>query len=275
MKNAQFDKQAHRGGRGLMPENTIPAMLHGMDLGATTLEMDLVISGDRQVVVSHDTYFHEKITTTPEGQMLSRAEALKSLLYNMTYDRIMTYDVGLKPHPDFPRQQKMPVGKPLLGRLLDATENHAKQTGRNIRYNLEIKSKPELDGLQHPPVEEFVELVMAVILEKGVQDRVTIQSFDPRPLRIVHQKYPHLSTALLIEGNDQRSLEEQLRNLGYTPAVYSPHFKLVTPSLIKKCHAQNMLIIPWTVNSLKNILTLKGWGVDGVISDFPDLFASI
>src|SRR5829696_9647476 len=97
--NIAFDKEGHRGCRGLMPENTIPAMLKAIDLDVTTLEMDLNVSADKQVVVSHDPYFNEKITTTPEGKSLTKAEAVTRLLYSMRYDSIRKYDVGLKPHP--------------------------------------------------------------------------------------------------------------------------------------------------------------------------------
>src|SRR5688500_15142344 len=120
-----FDAQGHRGARGLSPENTIPSMLKGIDHGVTTLELDVVVSKDLQVVVSHDVYFHETITTTPEGEHLSRQEATKRLLFNMNYDSIRKYDVGLKPHPEFPRQEKIAAYKPTLAELLDATEAYA------------------------------------------------------------------------------------------------------------------------------------------------------
>src|SRR4051794_38688391 len=103
---SKLDLQAHRGGRGLMPENTIPAMENAIDLGVTTLEMDVVISKDNKVVVSHDPYFNEIITTTPEGAFLTKDSAPRYLLYLMPYDSIKKFDVGSKPHPDFPRQQK-------------------------------------------------------------------------------------------------------------------------------------------------------------------------
>src|SRR5512141_1589187 len=98
-----FDKQGHRGCRGLMPENTIPAMLAAIDLGVTTLEMDVVISKDRKVVVSHDPWFSDQLTTTPEGLPLTKNEAEHRLLFDMDYDSISKYDVGLRPHPGFPR----------------------------------------------------------------------------------------------------------------------------------------------------------------------------
>lgn len=278
-KGANFPKglnmQGHRGSRGLMPENTIPAMRKAIDLGATTLELDLVISGDKQVVVSHDPHFHENITTTPEGKTLTKGEAGKRLLYTMPYDSIQKYDVGLKPHPDFPRQEKLAVHKPLLADLLTDAEAYAKEKGRPVYYNIEIKSKPEGDGKKHPPVEEFVDLAMAVMNGKGIVARTTVQSFDPRALQVVHRKYPGVMTSLLIEGTEKRTLEEQLAQLGYTPPVYSPHFSLVNASLVEACHQKGMRVIPWTANNLEEMKRLKDLKVDGIITDYPDLFAQL
>ncbi|RYF85410.1 MAG: glycerophosphodiester phosphodiesterase [Chitinophagaceae bacterium] len=270
-----LDKQGHRGGRGLMPENTIPAMIHAIDLNVTTLELDLNISKDKKVVVSHDPYFNEKITTTPEGGYLTKAEAAKRLLYNMPYDSIRKYDVGLKPHPDFPRQEKVAAYKPLLADLIDAAEAHAKEKGRTMLYNIEIKSKPENDGKKHPPVEEFVDLAMAVINAKGIAARTTIQSFDPRALQVMHRKYPTVVTSLLIEDNDKRSLDEQLQQLGFTPNVYSPHYSLVTEALVAQCHQKNIKVLPWTVNTLDEMKQLIDLKVDGIITDYPDLFQQL
>lgn len=270
-----FDMQAHRGGRGLLPENTITAMLNAMELGVTTLEMDVVISADKKVVVSHDPYFHENITTTPEGKMLTKAEAGNRLLYGMSYDSISRYDVGLKTHPDFTRQQKMAARKPLLSDLLAATESYAAKQKRPIAYNIEIKSKPENDGKKHPAVEEFTDLAMAVIYSNKTAKRTTIQSFDPRALQVMHKKYPGISTSLLMEGTDKRTLAAQLEQLGFTPTTYSPHFSLVTPALIKECHEKNITVIPWTVNNLADMQRLKDMGTDGIITDYPDLFKQL
>jgi glycerophosphoryl diester phosphodiesterase len=270
-----FDEEAHRGGRGLMPENTIPAMMNAIDLGVTTLEMDTHITQDNKVVVSHDPYFNENFTTTPEGKTLTKAEAVKRLLYTMTYDSIQKYDVGLKPYAAFPRQKKIAVQKPLLADLLDATEKHAGEKGKAMFYNIEIKSKPENDGKKHPPVEAFVDLVMQVILQKGTEARTVIQSFDPRALQVMHRKYPSVATSLLIEDYDKRSVEEQLQHLGFTPFVYSPHFLLVTPQLVQQCRSRQMKLVPWTINTLEQIQQLKNMGVDGIITDYPDLFQQL
>jgi len=270
-----FDKEAHRGGRGLMPENTIPAMLHAIDLDVTTLEMDTHITRDGQVVVSHDPYFNENITTTPEGKTLTKEAARQRLLYTMPYDSIAKYDVGLKPYPAFPQQQKIAAHKPLLSALIDATEAHARQKGKSMNYNIEIKSKPGGEGRLHPAVEEFVDKVMQVINEKGIASRTIIQSFDPGALQVMHRKYPQVATSLLIEADEKRSLEEQLQQLGFTPSAYSPNFALVTPLLVQQCHDKKMKIIPWTVNDPAEMKRLKQMGVDGIISDYPNLFEQL
>ena len=270
-----IDLQGHRGSRGLMPENTIPAMLKAIDLGVTTLEMDVVISKDKQVVVSHDVFFHQNITTTPAGKTLTKAEAEKHLLYTMPYDSISKYDVGLKPHPDFPKQEKIAVAKPLLSELVKAAEAYAGQKNRIVNYNIEIKSKPANDGTRHPPIEEFVDLAIAVIRNAGIADRTTVQSFDPRALQVVHRKYPGMITSLLMEGSDRRGLDVQLEQLGFIPNVYSPHFSLVTAELIKNCRQKNIKVIPWTVNNVEEMKRLIGLGVDGIISDYPDLFSQL
>ena len=268
-----FDKEGHRGSRGLMPENTIPAMQKAIDLDVNTLEMDVVISGDGEVVVSHDPYFNADITTAPNGKTLTKEEGMALLLYSMTYDSIRKYYVGLKPHPSFPKQQKMAVHKPLLRDLILATEAYAKEKGKApLWYNIETKTKKSSDGKAHPAPEPFVDLLVLVIQQARILERTIIQSFDIRTLQVVHRKYPDIKTSLLIENTTQQTLEEQLRDLGFVPFVYSPHYSLVTPQLVKAIHDRGMKIIPWTVNDKQGIDKLKTMGVDGIITDYPDLF---
>jgi glycerophosphoryl diester phosphodiesterase len=268
-----FDKQGHRGSRGLMPENTIPSMYKAIDLGVTTLEMDVVISKDKQVVVSHDPYFNADITTTPEGKVLSKEEASKLLLYAMDYDSIKKYDVGLKPHPGYPRQQKIAVYKPLLQELIRSTEAYAKQkTASPLWYNIETKSRPGGDGIHQPAPAAFVDLLVAVIQSEGIAERTVIQSFDIRTLQATQQKYPFLKTSLLVENTDKRKLDVQLKELGFIPAMYSPHYSLITQELVRACHEKGMKIIPWTINTKEEIERIKSFGVDGIITDYPDLF---
>lgn len=269
----KFDKQGHRGCRALMPENTIPAMITAIDLGVTTLELDVVITKDERVIVSHEPFFNHEISTKPNGAHVEAVEEKLLNIYQMTFLQTTEFDVGLKPHPRFPMQKKMRISKPLLTQLIDSIEAYCserKLEGPN--YNIETKCLPQTDNVYHPPPEKFIGLLMRVIEAKKISDRVTIQSFDIRTLQEVHKHYPSVATALLIDEDNLLSLQENLHTLGFIPTIYSPHHSLVTAQLIKNCHAKRIRIIPWTVNDKNQILDFKRLGVDGIITDDPNLF---
>jgi glycerophosphoryl diester phosphodiesterase len=165
----KLDVQGHRGGRALMPENTIPAMLNAIDLGVKTLELDCVISKDNQVVVSHDTYMSADFMLKPDGNTISKAEEKGLLIYTMPYDSVRRYDAGSKTHPQFPDQKKLKTYKPLLSELIDSVERYVKiHHLKPVYYNLEIKSSPAGDGVAHPAINEFTKLVMDVLNKKKV-----------------------------------------------------------------------------------------------------------
>ncbi|GAB3195937.1 glycerophosphoryl diester phosphodiesterase [Pontibacter aydingkolensis] len=269
-----FDMEGHRGARGLMPENTIPAMIKAMELGVTTLEMDAHISKDGRVLLSHDPYFNRKHELLPDGKKIPASEAKKHVLYQLDYSEIKRYDVGSKFYKNFPKQQLQQAHKPLLAEVIDTVQAYiADHNLPQVFYNIETKSKPSGDGKYHPAPHEFVERLMAVILEKKIAPYVIIQSFDVRTLQVLKQKYPEIKTSLLVEN--LHSLEKNLEKLGFLPNVYSPYYKLVTPDLLQKAHNLNMKVIPWTVNDLKEMKQLKELGVDGIITDYPDLFKNL
>lgn len=271
-----FDSQGHRGCRGLMPENTVPAFLKALDLGVTSLEMDAAITADSQVLISHDPYFNHEISTAPDGHPVTAAEEKNLVIYRMSYAQTQGYDVGLRQHPRFPQQQNLRATKPLLATVIDSAEAHARTTGRAMPYyNIETKSTPATDGTHHPDPENFVRLLMQVIDSKGIRDRVIIQSFDFRTLQVLHRRYPGVHTAALIDGGNHKSLQEQIDILGFVPDIYSPFFGLVNKELVEACHQRKIRIIPWTVNELAAIEKLKAMGVDGIISDYPNLFLQL
>src|SRR6478735_8048590 len=141
-----FDKEGHRGCRGLMPENTIPAMLKALDLGVNTLEMDVVITADNQVLLSHDPYFNHELTTKPGGSFVIPEEEKELNIFKMTYAETQRYNVGLKPHPRFPTQQKIAVTKPLLAHLIDSVEQYGiLKKLPPVWYNIETKSTAATD----------------------------------------------------------------------------------------------------------------------------------
>ena len=268
-----FDKEGHRGCRGLLPENTIPAMLKAIDLGVTTLEMDIVFTKDGKAILSHEPFFNHEITTKPDGAYIDEKEEKNFNIYKMTYTEVSKYDVGLKSHRRFPQQEKMKAVKPLLSNLIDSVEAYLKTSKRPLPwYNIETKTKPETDNIYHPAPAAFVDMLMKIINEKGIAERVIIQSFDFRTLKYLHEKYPQMKTAMLIEADDKNSFRKQMKDLGFTPTIYSPDLALVTEDLIKNCHEKNMKIIPWTVDDKNKIEELKKMGVDGIITDYPNLF---
>ncbi len=269
----QFDKQGHRGARGLMPENTIPAMLKAIDLGVTSLEMDVCFSKDGQIFLSHEPFFNHEITTKPNGDSIDIKQEKAFNMYQMEYAEIVKYDVGLRVNPRFPEQKKIPAVKPLLTDVFDAVVAYCKKHQKSIpAFNIETKTQVATDDLYHPQPSVFVTKLMDLIKGKQMESKVIIQSFDTRTLQYLHEKYPSIQTALLIEGNHKNTFAIQLKELGFLPSIYSPAFQLVTPLLVKQCHDAGMKIIPWTVNNLSTIQALKKMGVDGIISDYPNLF---
>src|SRR4051794_32197410 len=139
--NMTFDKEGHRGCRGLMPENTIPAMMKALELGVTTLEMDAVITADSQVILSHEPFFNHEITTKKDGTAITEGEERSYNIYKMTYAETQSFDVGLKPNSRFPRQQKIAATKPKLSDVIDSVEAYIKEKNRpSVAYNIETKT---------------------------------------------------------------------------------------------------------------------------------------
>ena len=271
LNNNSFDieVQGHRGCRGLMPENTIPAFLKAIDLGVPVLELDVVISEDKKVVVSHEAYFNHIISTGPDGLEITKDNQKSHILYYLPYATIKKYDVGQKNHPSFPGQEKIAVFKPLLSDVVEASDAHAaKQKMPLPKYNIEIKRIKGEDYYFTPPVEDFVDLVLKEVDRLGIHDRVNIQSFDMESLRIVKDNAPAITTALLIQNNN--SAEDNIKELGFKPDIYSSFFNSVDEELVEYCHAQEIKVIPWTVNKTADIQRMVLYKVDGIISDYPD-----
>lgn len=265
----KLDVQAHRGGMALYPENTITSMLNAVKLGAKTLELDCVISADGKVVVSHDSYMSSDFMLKPNGSQISKDEEKSLALYKMPYDSIRKFDGGTKPHPRFPEQKKMKTYKPLLSDLIDSVEVYVKKNKlKPVYYNMETKISPAGDGVYNPAPDVFVSLVMDVIKKKKIENRTTIQSFDPRTLQILHKENAKVKLAFLLMNKD--SFDDNITKLGFKPDIYSPYYTLVNEELVKKAHENKVLILPWTVDEEKDMSQLAAYGVDGIITNQPD-----
>lgn len=266
----KFDLQGHRGARGLRPENSIPAFLFALDSGVTTIELDVVITKDKQVVVSHEPWMSASICLQPDGSAITKGDDQKQFnIYQMNYEDIRGFDCGSLGNERFPEQVKMRVSKPLLKDVIVAVEDHIKSYSQyEVDYNIEIKSSPDGDGKFHPGVDEFSDLVYKLIDEYLPMERVVIQSFDFRVLQYWHKKYPEIRLAALVENI--KSVQTNLANLGFSPAVYSPYYKLLKKEDVDYLHKQKIRVIPWTVNEENEMLSMRGLGVDGIITDYPD-----
>lgn len=264
-----IDIQGHRGARGLMPENTIPGFIYAMDLGVNTLEMDLSVTGDGQVIVSHEPYMNAEISTDSIGNEVVENDQLIHNIYKMNFEDVQKFDVGLKPHPRFPDQKKLAVTKPLLSAVVDTADAYSKSRGLPLQnFNIEIKSRPEWDDIYHPSIQKFSDLVYDVIDAKVDWSRVTIQSFDFRVLQYFNQTYPDVALALLIET--KLPWKENIESLGFMPEIYSCDYNLLSAEIVSELQSSKMKVIPWTVNDRKDMDKLLIWGVDGIITDYPD-----
>jgi glycerophosphoryl diester phosphodiesterase len=271
----KFDLQGHRGARGLMPENTIPAFLEALNHGVTTLELDVVITKDGEVLVSHEPYMSHEICLKANGEAISATEELKYNIYKMNYAETQQFDCGVKPHPGFPEQKKVKVTKPLLRSVIAAAEDHLKSyTFYEVDYNIEIKSVKGEEGKFQPSIEEFSQKVFEVINQYLPWERVVIQSFDFRVLKYWHKKYPQVRLAALVEN--KKSVETNLKELGFAPSIYSPEFILLkSQRAVTALKKRKIRVIPWTVNKPEDMKRLKAWGVDGIITDYPNTAAEL
>ena len=265
----KFDVQGHRGARGLKPENTIPSFIAALNEGVTTVEMDLAITKDKQVILSHEPWMSAEICLDSSGNPISKKDEMKFNIYQMTLDEVKQFDCGSKGNERFPRQEKIKSTKPLLSEVMVAIENHIKNvTKYEVDYNIEIKSMPEGDNMFHPSPKEFSDLVYHLVNQYLPMDRVVIQSFDFRVLKYWHETYPDVRLAALVEN--KKGVDFNLQQLGFNPSIYSPDYTLLSREDVKALRSKKIRVIPWTVNKTSAMLSLKGMGVDGFITDYPD-----
>ena len=262
----------HRGCRGLLPENTLAAFRHALALGVDALELDVVISQDHQVVVSHEPWLSAQLGRGPHGQLIDPAGEHRYNLYQLPYATIRQCQVGEWPHPGFATQQPRPSHRPLLGEVLQLAEALCQQLGRPaVRYAIEIKSSPAGDDIFHPAPPAFVALVLAEVRAAAVEARTTLLSFDPRVLRATRQAHPALPLCLLIEDN-LPPIAGLFDELGFEPATLGPDFQLLSAAAVRAIRATypGLRLVPWTVNSAADLRMVCSWQVEGITTDYPD-----
>ena len=274
----QIDIQGHRGARGLLPENTIPSFLKAIDYGVDTIELDMVVTKDRQILISHEPWFNHNISTKPNGEPVTEEEQRNFNIFEMTYEETQQFDVGKRGHVGFPNQQPMEVSKPLLRDAVRAIEEYTMEMNLPpVAYNIETKSVPNEYGVYYPYPEEFAQHLYDELSELNEQydffDRVIVQSFDPATLIEFRNLNSDIALAMLV--SDETPIQQFIDILGFTPEIWSPNYLLVSEALIEEARSNNMTVIPWTINTTAEMNRQIELGVDGIITDYPDSAAIV
>lgn len=282
-----FDLQGHRGARGLAPENTLPAFERALDIGVTTLELDIGVTADGVVVVAHDPYLNPLITRDAAGQWLPGPRG--PLLRSLTLAQLQAYDVGrIQPGTSYARTFDAQQGRdgvriPTLAQVFDLVKA---RRAEQVRFNIETKIHP---GRPDDTVgaQAMTQALLGVVREAGLAQRVAIQSFDWRTLQLVQRLEPGIPTVYLTnEGfSDNNNVRDGSWNAGFTlaalgsvPAMvkaaggtaWSPNLAAVGEERVRQAQALGLKVIPWTVNGPADMDRLIDWGVDGIITDYPD-----
>ncbi len=286
-----FDLQGHRGARGLAPENTLAAFAQALSIGVTTLELDVGVSRDGVVMVTHNRRLSPAITRDAQGAWLTQpGPALSSL----SLAELNRYDVGrIDPASAYARQfpdQIAVDGSPMP--TLDDVFALAKRAGNEaVRFNIETKTSPLEPHMTLPP-EAVAAAVLAVVRASRMERRVTIQSFDWRTLQEVQRRAPAMVTSYLSAQQDWldniRSgeagpspwtagldIDDHGGNVAALVAaaggrVWSPYHREVDGARIEDAHGRGLAVKVWTVNDEDRMKHLIDLGVDGIITDYPD-----
>lgn len=286
-----FDLQAHRGGRGMAPENTLAAFSQAMALGVDTLELDVNLTADDVVVISHDTALNAEHTRDAQGAWLA---ANGPPIRSLTLAQLQTYDVGrLNPATKYGQQfaRQVPRDGERIPTLAALFEQVRAMPASPVRFNIETKLDPAKPGDSASP-EAMVRALLAEIDRAGMASRVTVQSFDWRTLAWVGQLAPQLPRAYLtsprtvrdsrwtagIDGSTFASvplLVKAAAGPSRAPVTWSPSFNDVTPAVVKEAHALGLTVLPWTVNQRADMARLIDAGVDGLITDDPDVLRDL
>ena len=289
---AAFDLQGHRGARGLLPENTLPGFALALGIGVTTLELDIAITKDRELFISHDPYLNPDITRGPDGKFL---ESRGPVILSLTAQQMQGYDVGrIKPLVPYARtfSDQKPLDGARIPRLKELFELVRKSGNEQVQFAIETKIFPHDPGSTLDP-EEFTKLVLAAIREAGMEKRVSILSFDWRTLQIVKRDAPSVPTVYLTIQRPQSfdnigadspqgsawTAGFQFKDHGSVPKMikaagghtWSAFWRDLDAAKVKEAQSLGIKVLAWTINDSATMSQMMNMGVDGIVTDRPDL----
>ena len=285
----EFDIEAHRGGRALRPENTLPSFANALTMGVDTLELDMGVTRDGVVVVSHERGLNPDLARAPDGHYIDTGIPFIKL----TLAEVKQYDVGqIRPGSAyaarFPDQLAVPGTRiPTLAEVFALVRRSG---DRHVRLNIETKIDPAHPEESLDP-QHFVTTVLDLLRREQFADRVMIQSFDWRTLLLVQKQAPKIPTVYLTEQSESDANifrdKPSPWTAGFNPqdhggsvprtvkaaggAIWSPDYQDVDAHSIAEAHQLGLPVVVWTVNRPEDMARLIDMGVDGIISDRPDL----
>jgi glycerophosphoryl diester phosphodiesterase len=284
-----FDLQGHRGARGLAPENTLAGFAKALEIGVSTLELDLGLSADGVVVVHHDARLAPETTRGSDGEYLSE---VGPPLRKLTFTELSRYDVGrLKPRTPYARRfaAQQPVDGARIPTLAEVFELAKRAGAGHVRFNIETKLAP--GSHDSPEPEPFARAVLEVVRGAGMEARVTVQSFDWRTLVVFAALAPDIPRACLTSEGHFDTMQRGLDGPSPWTAgldidahggsvmtlvkaagcrIWSPSFRDLTEERLRRAKELGLEVLPWTVNNAESMAQLVEWGVDGLITDYPD-----
>lgn len=300
-----FDLEAHRGGRDVRPENTLYSYAYAIELGATSIECDMQLTKDGQIVMSHNPILNSDITRDENGNYIKNN---KYDIRLMTVDELKKFDVGvmdpncgeyydLHGKTQFTYDAKIPT----LEELMQLIQSYG---DKNIVLNIETKSYPDPASAgykNNADPKKFVEVFNNIVKKYDMEDRVVLQSFDWQTLIEMKKLNPNISTSALWQeqpswGRDSESLRRyekkkspwlgglDIKDYQGNPVkaahaigadIISPYYTEISKQDVDEAHSLGMKVVPWTVNNEKDMNMLLDMGVDGIISDKPWLLKQV
>ncbi len=298
-----IDIQGHRGARGLLPENTLPAFARALSIGVTTLELDCAITRDGVVVVSHDSTLNPEITRDivdgNEGSWIKRSDLA---IAQFTYEALQRFDVGrIDPATAYATRfaQQQPVDGTHMPRLADVFALVRRAGNEAVRFNIETKISP-LHPERTVAPDGFARALIDVIQRHQMAHRAVIQSFDWRTLAVVQAEAPEIKTVYL--SAQQGFMDNILANQAASPwnagfhvnqfggsvprmvkasvgntrgAIWSPFWGEITASDVREAQSLGLQVVVWTVNAQADMRAMMALDVDGIISDYPDVLRRV
>lgn len=253
---SRIEVHGHRGARAVLPENTLPAFEYAIAQGVDVLELDMAVTKDNVIVVSHDPILAAPICTAPRNGKGDGAH-----IRDLTLAEVRQYDCGAVQNPRFPTQQTKPgTTMPTLDEVF------ALASKGTFRFNIETKITP-MEPTLAPPPDEFVSLVLAVIRKHHLESRVILQSFDFRTLHAMKKIAPEIAVSALVDSSNNHSFVDIAKEAD--ARIISPEFSLVTAEKVEAAHAAGLQVVPWTANTPTDWDRLIAANVDAIITDDP------